>query len=129
MERELLRLADVTSGRLRKSELQAGTVQVKIRRADFQTCTRQMSLQQPVASTDQIYHVARNLLRSWLASNPGAEVRLLGVGASKLSAAGQRDLFGRAEAGAPEDIDWAADETRGRFGAGAVSRARTLNRR
>jgi DNA polymerase-4 len=99
MERELLRLSELTAGRLRRSDLQAGTVQVKIRRADFQTSTRQKSLQQP------------------------------GVGTSKLSAAGQQDLFSEASARTPKAIDRAADEIRGRFGSGSVSRARTLNRR
>jgi DNA polymerase-4 len=45
MERELFRLADRTARRLQKASLVAATVQVKIRSADFSTCTRQMSLQ------------------------------------------------------------------------------------
>jgi DNA polymerase-4 len=129
MERELLRLSEATSSRLRQSELQAGTVQIKIRQADFQTCTRQKGLQQPVASTDQIYHVASDLLGKWLASNPDGKVRLLGVGTGKLSAAGQRDLFGSTDELVPGEIDKAVDQIRGRFGSGSVSRARTLNRR
>ena len=93
MEKELLRLAGTTARRLRKSQLQAGTVQVKIRRADFQTFTRQRSVRQPVSHTDQIFHVARELLGAWLEENPGTRVRLLGVGGSRLSPAGQPDLF------------------------------------
>jgi DNA polymerase-4 len=41
MYRELLRLADRTSTRLRSKNLLAGTLQVKIRESDFSTCTRQ----------------------------------------------------------------------------------------
>ena len=93
MEKELLRLAEATARRLRKSELQAGTVQVKIRQADFQTFTRQRSVQPPVCHTDQIYHVACELLGTWLEEHPGTRIRLLGVGGSKLSPAGQPDLF------------------------------------
>ena len=71
MERELLRLSETTAGRLRKSGLQAGTVQVKIRQSDFQTFTRQRSMQPPVNNTHQIYEVAQRLLGQWLEDNPG----------------------------------------------------------
>lgn len=127
MERELLRLAESTSTRLRKSQLQAGTIQVKIRRADFQTFTRQKSVRPPINATDQIYHVACELLRAWLEENPGTRVRLLGVGGSKLSPAEQRDLFA-AEEPPGDAMDKAVDDVRDRFGSDSVGRARTLNR-
>ena len=94
IERELKMLSESTAGRLARSGLQAGTVQVKIRRSDFRTFTRQCSVQPPVATADQIYHLARDLLGTWLEENAGTRIRLLGVGGSKLSPAGQRDLFG-----------------------------------
>ena len=128
MDRELLRLAETTAGRLRKSNLQAGTVQVKIRQPDFQTFTRQKSLQPPVHGTDQIYQVARTLLGSWLEENPGMSVRLLGVGGSNLSAAGQQDLFAPEPSPAANPVDRAVDDIRDRFGNLSVGRARTLDR-
>ncbi len=129
MERELLRLAETTARRLRKSNLQAGTVQVKIRRADFHTCTRQQSLQPPVHGTDQIYQVGRDLLGTWLEENPGTRVRLLGIGVSKLSAAEQPDLFGDVpEASGIGAVDRAVDDIRDRFGNTSVARAKTLAR-
>lgn len=94
MERELRRLAETTAQRLRKSELQAGTVQVKIRQSDFRTFTRQCSVQPPAVSAEQIYHIASELLGAWLAENADTRIRLLGVGGSKLSPAEQPDLFG-----------------------------------
>ena len=129
MERELLRLAETTAGRLRKAVLQAGTVQIKIRLSDFQTFTRQKRLRPPASSTGQIYHVARELLGEWLGRNPGARIRLLGVGGSRLSPAGQPDLFGEQHTAHPGAIDKAADGIRDRFGAGAVTRARNLQGR
>ena len=93
MERELLRLTETTAARMRKSGLQAGTVQIKIRQADFQTFTRQRSAQPPVNSTDQIYYLACELLGAWLEENPGTRIRLLGVGGSNLSPADQYELF------------------------------------
>jgi DNA polymerase-4 len=128
MERELLSLAETTAQRLRKSQLQAGTIQIKIRQADFQTFTRQKSLQPPSNNTEQIFGIARNLLATWLLANPGTRIRLLGVGGSKLSPAEQRDLFASAEEAAPDRVDQTVDKIQERFGSGSLGRARTLNR-
>ncbi|MGB5690259.1 MAG: DNA polymerase IV [Woeseiaceae bacterium] len=125
MERELLRLTERTASRLRKGGLAAGTVQIKIRQADFKTYTRQRKVQPPTNGTDPIYAVARNLLATWLARNPGARIRLLGIGGSDLAPAAQPDLFGSSE---PEAvIDKTVDEIRDRFGPGVLGRARTLD--
>jgi DNA polymerase-4 len=128
MEKELLSLSDTTARRLRKAELQAGTIQIKIRQADFQTFTRQKSLQPPVNSTDQIYHNARSLLGTWLGRNPNAQIRLLGVGGSNLSPAEQRDLFADEQASTDNPVDQTVDDIRDRFGQLSVGRASTLER-
>ena len=125
MDRQLLRLTERTTTRLRKHALAAGTVQVKIRQSDFQTFTRQRSVRPASDSTDQIYAVARELLHTWLAQNPDARIRLLGVGGSKLVPARQQDLFGSAEA--QPAIDQTVDRIRDRFGSAALGRARTLD--
>ena len=127
MDKELLRLTERTSRRLRKANLQAGTVQVKIRQSDFSTFTRQKSLVPPGNGTDQIYAVARSLLHAWLGDNTGARIRLLGVGGSKLSPAEQADLFA-STAAAQGPVDKTIDEIRERFGNASVGRASTLGR-
>ncbi len=124
MDRELLRLTERTATRLRKHALAAGTVQVKIRKSDFTTFTRQRSLRPASDSTDQIFAVARELLHTWLAQNPDARIRLLGVGGSGLVPAVQHDLFGAADA--QPVVDQTIDEIRDRFGSAALGRARTL---
>ena len=128
MDRELLALAESTARRLRKSNLQAGTIQVKIRQSDFQTFTRQKSVQPPTNNTDQIYGIARELLTVWLSANSDARIRLLGVGSSRLSPAEQRDLFDTDSDSAQDGVDKALDKIQDRFGNAAVGRARTLNR-
>jgi DNA polymerase-4 len=128
MERQLLRLAERTAGRLRKAALSAGTVQVKIRRSDFRTFTRQKRLKPPGNGTDQIYAVARDLLAAWLTGNPDARIRLLGVGCSSLAPARQPDLFGDDDASPSSDFDRTVDEIRDRFGSESLARARTLDR-
>lgn len=128
MERELLRLTERTSHRLRKAGLQAGTVQVKIRRSDFRTVTRQRSLRPPDNGTDQLFAIARDLLAIWLARNPGQRIRLLGVGGTNLAPAEQRDLFSDDDASSSTAVDRTVDEIRDRFGNASVSRARILDR-
>ena len=126
MERELLRLSERTAARLRKAGLAAGTVQLKIRQADFTTFTRQRKLSPPASGTDRVYAVARALLETWLAGNPGARLRLLGVGGSDLAPAGQPDLF--EDAKPDSGVDKTVDAIRERFGDAALGRARTLDR-
>ena len=122
----LLRLAERTAGRLRKKGLVAGTVQVKIRRADFTTYTRQQRLGTPASGTQQIYTVARTLLEEWLREQPGARLRLLGVGGTQLSAAAQGDLFGADDGDGT--VDRALDDIRERFPGLDVGRARSFKR-
>ena len=128
MERELLRLAERTAARLRKAELAAGTVQIKIRQSDFSTFTRQRRANPPANGTDQLYAIARDLLQAWLTRNPGAEIRLLGVGGSNLAPATQQDLFGFGISDDEAPIDKTVDEIRERFGSDLLSRARTLDK-
>jgi DNA polymerase-4 len=120
-------LAERTSGRLRKAQLAAGTIQVKIRQSDFRTFTRQKSLRPPGNGTDQIFEIARTLLRTWLARNPGARIRLLGVGGSGLAPAAQDDLFTGQDTAPGTEMDRMVDEIRDRFGSASVGRARTLD--
>jgi len=126
MDRELLRLTERTAARLRKAALAAGTVQIKIRQSDFKTYTRQRRVRPPANGTDQIYAVVRELLGTWLGRNPGAKIRLFGVGGSDLAPAEQPDLF--ADAGTDSTVDRAVDEIRDRFGKDVLGRARTLDR-
>ncbi len=127
MNRELLRLSERTASRLRKAGLAAGTVHIKIRQSDFKTYTRQQSVKPPANGTDQLYAVARALLKVWLGRNPGAKIRLLGVGGSNLAPAEQPDLFAAAADEPALPIDQAVDEIRDRFGSTSVGRARTLD--
>jgi len=128
IEREMLRLAETVSRRLRKAGLQAGTVQLKVRLPDFRTFTRQRRLQPPSSSTDQVFFVARDLLGEWLGGNPGARIRLLGIGGGRLSPAVQQDLFA-GQGASTGALDRAEDDIRKRFGTQAVGRARTLRNR
>jgi DNA polymerase IV len=125
---QLLRLADRTASRLRAHDLAAGTVTVKIRRGDFATYTRQRALGQPSADTAIVSAAAKTLLDQWLATQPNAAVRLLGVGVSDLRTSPQRELFA-AESARGSPLDTAIDGIRGRFGLEKLTRASLLSRK
>ena len=125
LERALLKLADRTAARLRAHELAAACVQVKIRRADFKTYTRQRVLAPASADTQPLAALAQRLLAEWLRRNPGAAVRLLGVGVADLVPHTQGDLFS-VEPPRETRLDAAVDEIRHRFGAGTLIRGGLL---
>jgi len=137
---ELAKLADRVGARLRAKALLAGSVTVKIRRRDFTTYTRARSFRPPTQDTGTVLAIARELLGAWLAEQPRAAVRLLGVGLSSLSPEAQLDLFAapapageRTGPAARPDrrtarIDPTLDRIREKFGSESVKRASSLER-
>lgn len=127
MHRHLLQLAERTAGRLRAKDLVAGTVQIKIRQADFTTCTRQRALRPPGNGTETIYQAAIKLLDEWLAEFPGIPVRLLGVGGCELARDAQPDLFAPELPAGGSQLDQAVDRIRDKFGDLSLGRARSMD--
>jgi DNA polymerase-4 len=128
LKAQLRHLADRAASRLRAQKLQAGCVNVKIRRADFTTYTRQRALEPPTQETAVIAAAAEALLEAWVVSQPRAAVRLLGVGVSDLQLLVQADLFSGPQPELGSRLDTAVDGIRDRFGAGLLTRASRLPR-
>jgi DNA polymerase IV len=124
LQRQLARLAQLAASRLRARALTAGCIGVKIRRADFTTFTRQRAVAPPTASERTIAGVAAELLSRWLAVNPGARLRLLGVVLTELTPDAQLGLFEGGAAGST--LDGTLDAARARFGAHVLRRGNTL---
>ena len=125
LQAELTRLAELACERLRRKQLTAGCIGVKIRRADFVTFTRQRAVAPPTHDGRTIASVARELFARWLAEDSGAKLRLLGVVLTDLSPASQLGLF---EDTPPHTtrLDAALDEARARFGSGILRRGNTI---
>lgn len=81
---ELLRQSENVSRRLRKQELMANTVIVKIRDANFHTVTRSRSMRACSNNTRTLYRMARALFETWRAEHRTTALRLLGMGVSGL---------------------------------------------
>ena len=83
LKQQLWQLSQGVARRLKRAELAAGTVAVKLRYTDFTTLTRQMALMVPTDDEREIYRAALVLLkRAWQQGQP---VRLLGVAGRHLS--------------------------------------------
>jgi DNA polymerase-4 len=125
---EVVRLADRAVSRLRAKKLVGGCVTVKIRRGDFTTYTRQRQVEPRTQETRVVARIAGELLDAWRATQPRAELRLLGVGVSDLAEELQPDLFGAPESTRNRQLDATVDAVREKFGSVALRAASTLTR-
>jgi len=121
IRRELLRLAGRTARGLRSSGYVARTISVKLRRADFKTITRSRTLPEPTDVARTIYATACDLYAAsgWA---DGVLLRLVGVRASGLSAAGQAgtQLALGERPDTWREAESAMDKITRRFGSGAL---------
>jgi DNA polymerase-4 len=77
------KLTERISKRLKKKHSQGTTVRIKLRRSDFSTITRQVTLHQPTNNSEVISERAIELFRKeW---KTGESIRLIGVGVSGLA--------------------------------------------
>ena len=126
-----LKQAEDVARRLRRADLRARTVQLKLRLADFTTFTRQRTLPAATDDADQVRETAVEILRAECIG--GRRFRLIGVGVSNLQApdaVAQLGLFDQPAAGTgPEPPETAARtaaleatlrDLRERFGSGAA---------
>jgi DNA polymerase-4 len=125
LEATLLDLAESVASRLRKHDLAAGGVQLKLRYEGFDTITRQAPLDHQVRDSEPIYELAVSLLRK--ARAPERAVRLIGVTAIHLTDAQQLTLFDAPER--TERLTRSIDAVRQRFGSAAITRARLVGHR
>jgi DNA polymerase-4 len=121
IHRELLRLAERTTARLRDAGWAGRTVSIKVRFADFTTVTRARTLPAPTDVSQLVYATARALYDTM--GIAGRPLRLVGVRVEQLVPAGAQPeqlAFGAAETGGWREADQAVDRAVRRFGKGAV---------
>ncbi len=127
MEKVLWELVEEVGGRLRKEDLYARCLTVKIRYANFQTLTRSRTLSAPTCFDKEIFEVVSDLLRQNIVA--GRAVRLLGVSASALQSAGwQEPLLDRERRKSFEKLYQGIDELRLKYGDDAVGAATPRHR-
>jgi DNA polymerase-4 len=125
LEATLLDLAESVGSRLRRHDLAARTLQLKLRYEGFETLTRQAPLPHPTREATTLYDTAVTLLRGTLVE--GRAVRLIGMTAISLTDAQQLTLFDAADR--TDRLTHSIDVVRERFGERAITRARLLKER
>jgi DNA polymerase-4 len=121
LEKRLWAAAEEVADRLKEKQLAGSTVTLKLKTADFRILTRARSLESPTQLAGRIFAASRELLAREI---NGTRYRLLGVGVSALTDAGDADpieLIDRS-AGRRAAAERAVDRVRGKFGQEAVLR-------
>ena len=124
--RELLRLTEKATARLRERQMAAQTISIKVRFADFKTISRSKTVSLPIDGFQECYEVARKLYVALKLDR--ARIRLIGIGLESLvdSAGSPVQLeLGERESGWREATR-AVDQARARFGDGSVRPARLI---
>ena len=124
--RELLRLTERATHRLRKRELRSKTIGLKVRFSDFTTITRSKTVSLPMNGTHEIYEIAKDLYIALKLD--GARIRLLGISLENLS--DESGSVEQLELGERE-VGWreaqaAIDRAINRFGRDSVMPARLI---
>lgn len=127
LESVVLEHSEDVSARLRAAGLQARTVTLKVKLADFTLTTRSETLLEATDRTDLIAGTARALLRGHNKAR-GRAIRLVGVSVSQLTAGTERQLslFDQTEEEKRRKLDQTVDEIREKLGEGSIKRARLL---
>jgi len=119
---ELQRLSEAVAQRLRKRQLLALTVVVKIRDSNFKTVTRSRTMRAGSNSTLTLYRMARALFESWRSENRNTPVRLLGMGVTGLEHRLDRQNAGiELDPRNDQKLDAVFDEINRRFGEAGIA--------
>ncbi len=126
LDGHLWRMSEKVADRA-KAKNQAGRiVTLKLKRHDFKTLTRRITLPDATQSADRIYRTARSLMD--IAENEGP-FRLIGVGISQIVSDSEADRAPDLldpNAGKRVQVEKATDEIRKRFGNQAILKGRSL---
>jgi DNA polymerase-4 len=126
IDRELVRMADSVSSRLRHSNVGARTVTLKARYGDFTTITRSTTVAEPVTTAAELLAAVRPLVRD---VDRSRGVRLLGISGSKLGPPYRQLSLDDADSDDDHNAADAVDAIRTRFGHGAIGPASGIDRR
>lgn len=128
LRRELLRLSGRVGERLRKHDLEARTVAIKVRFSDFRTITRSRTLAEPTNVGRRLFEEAWDVFEALGLDVRQTPIRLIGVRAEQLLDAGGDSL-----ALWDPDEEWreterTLDAVSARFGRGAIGPASLVRR-
>ncbi len=118
-------LCESVSKRLKKGDFAAGTVQLKLRAADFRIISRSRKLSTPTQMAEILFQTGLQLLER---EADGTEYRLLGIGGADLGSPDMADIPDLADPGRDKAarLEKVMDEIREKLGDSSVKRGRSL---
>jgi DNA polymerase-4 len=122
--RELLRLTEKATYRMREKDFSARTISIKVRFADFKTISRSKTVPLAISATHEVFEVVKNLFLALKLDR--ARIRLVGVSLDGLEDgidASEQLVLGERENGWRQATA-AMDKASARFGQGSVRPAR-----
>ncbi|MCZ6834261.1 MAG: DNA polymerase IV [Planctomycetota bacterium] len=128
IRRVMLGQTEQVAWRLRKYDLHARTLTLKIRYGDFETITRSTTLQSPSNHTDDLWTSAKGLFDTWIAKEGFKPVRLIGVTATQFDQTPQMGLFEDENRDKQSAVEQATDTIVEKFGKHAIRRAGAIPR-
>lgn len=126
LDGHLWRLAEQVSDRAKAKEYAGKTVTLKVKKSDFKSLTRSITLSEPTQMADRIYSNARQMLDGVATQAP---FRLIGVGISHLTKPDEADHYMdllEQDAAKRAKAERATDAIRERFGKDAICKGRSL---
>lgn len=122
--KEILRMCERASSRMRERSLFAKTITLKIRFADFTTINRSKTLPLPIDTTHEIYEVAKGLYENL--SLERARIRLVGVSLDNLHTDTHEQLILGQRQSSWRELQEGIDAAKARFGRDSVRPGRLI---
>jgi len=123
--KEILRMCERASSRMRERSLFAKTITLKIRFADFTTINRSKTLPLPIDTTHEIYEIAKGLYEAL--SIGRARIRLVGVNLDNLHTDSHEQLILGARESSWRELQGGIDAAKARFGSDSVRPGRLID--
>lgn len=123
--KEILRMCERASSRMRERSLFAKTITLKVRFADFTTVNRSKTLPLPIDTTHEIYEVAKALYE--VLSIERARIRLVGVSLENLHTDTHEQLVLGARESSWRELQGGIDAAKARFGRDSVMPGRLVD--
>lgn len=123
--KEILRMCERASSRMRERSLFAKTITLKIRFADFTTVNRSKTLPLPIDTTHEIFEIAKGLYEAL--SIGRARIRLVGVSLENLQTDSHEQLILGARESSWRELQGGIDAAKARFGSDSVRPGRLID--
>ena len=125
ISKEILRMCEKASSRMRERSLFSKTISLKVRFADFTTVNRSKTLALPIDTTHEIYEVAKSLYDGLKLGR--SRIRLVGVSLENLHSHTHEQLELGGRESSWREVQGGSDAAKGRFGGDSVRPGRLID--